>query len=396
MAHKNGISRSRYDAVIVGARCAGAAAAMLMARAGARVLVVDRQPYGSETLSTHALMRPAVQQLARWGLLERLIESGASVIRTTTFHYGGNPVTVPIRPEPGLPGLIAPRRALLDRSLVDAARQAGAEIVHGVSVRALSLDARGRAGGVAVRDVGEEGAVRLVRAGLVIGADGLGSTVAREAGAQIIRKGAASAAVLYRYASIDAGGGYHWHFGEGESAGVIPTDSGLSCIFVSAPTRRFDAELRRSPEAGFRSILERVAPRVAAAARFVPQEPLRMFRGAPGLMRQPYGPGWVLAGDAGFFRDPITSHGISDALRDAEGAALAALAGTETAMRAFQEERDSCAHAIFDATEAICRFDWTVEELQRRHRQFSEAMKAECAVIDSRGRLDRHLIRPAV
>jgi 2-polyprenyl-6-methoxyphenol hydroxylase-like FAD-dependent oxidoreductase len=234
-----------------------------------------------------------------------------------------------------------------------------------------------------------------VHADLVIGADGLGSTVAREAGAQIIRRGTASAAVLYRYGSVDIGGGYHWHFREGESAGVIPTDSGLSCIFVSAPTERFDAELRHAPDASFRSVLERVAPRVAAAARFAPEEPLRIFRGAPGVMRQPCGPGWMLVGDAGFFRDPITSHGISDAFRDAEGAALAALAGSEAAMRAFQDERDGCAHAIFDATEAICRFDWTFEELQQRHRHFSEAMKAECAVIDARG-LDRHASQLAI
>ena len=99
-----------YDAIIVGARCAGAATAMLLARAGLRVLAIDRQSYGSDTLSTHALMRPAVMQLSRWGLLQPLIRSGAPVIESTTFHYGEQEVTVPIRPEPGIPGLIAPRR----------------------------------------------------------------------------------------------------------------------------------------------------------------------------------------------------------------------------------------------------------------------------------------------
>ncbi len=122
--------RPSYDVIIVGARCAGAAAALLLARAGMRVLAVDRQSYGSDTLSTHALMRPAVMQLARWGLLNPLIRSGAPVITSTTFHYGGHEVVIPIRQEPGIPGLIAPRRTVLDRLLVDAARDAGATVVH--------------------------------------------------------------------------------------------------------------------------------------------------------------------------------------------------------------------------------------------------------------------------
>ena len=102
--------------------------------AGLRVLAVDRQSYGSDTLSTHALMRPAVMQLSRWGLLQPLIRSGAPVIESTTFHYGEQEVTVPIRPEPGIPGLIAPRRTVLDRMLVDAARAAGATVLHDTAV----------------------------------------------------------------------------------------------------------------------------------------------------------------------------------------------------------------------------------------------------------------------
>ena len=141
-----------YDAIIVGARCAGAATAMLLARAGLRVLAVDRQSYGSDTLSTHALMRPAVMQLSRWGLLQPLIRSGAPVIASTTFHYGEQEVTVPIRPEPGIPGLIAPRRTVLDRMLVDAARAAGATVLHDTPVHDLMFDPHGRVRGVVLRD----------------------------------------------------------------------------------------------------------------------------------------------------------------------------------------------------------------------------------------------------
>src|SRR5262249_28805882 len=141
-----------YDVVVVGARCAGAATAMLLARAGLRVLAVDRQAYGADTLSTHALMRPAVMQLARWGLFEPLIRSGSPVIASSTFHYGKQEIPVAIRPEPGIPGLIAPRRTVLDRLLVDAARKAGATIVHDTTVHELVFDAKGRVRGVVLAD----------------------------------------------------------------------------------------------------------------------------------------------------------------------------------------------------------------------------------------------------
>ncbi|RWE04383.1 MAG: NAD(P)/FAD-dependent oxidoreductase, partial [Mesorhizobium sp.] len=106
--------RGHYDAIVVGARCAGAATAMLLARAGLNVLAIDRKPYGSDTLSTHALMRPAVLQLWRWGLLEPLLKAGTPLIETTTFHYGDDEITIPLASGSDLPGLIAPRRTVLD------------------------------------------------------------------------------------------------------------------------------------------------------------------------------------------------------------------------------------------------------------------------------------------
>ena len=105
-----GITKSRYDVVIVGARCAGASTAMLLARAGASVLVIDRQKYGSDTVSTHALMRTGVRQLDRWGVLDRVMAAGTPAIRRFTFHYGPEAVPIAIRPEPGVPFLCAPRR----------------------------------------------------------------------------------------------------------------------------------------------------------------------------------------------------------------------------------------------------------------------------------------------
>src|SRR5215212_4016115 len=134
----------RFDAVIVGARCAGAATALLMARAGARVLLVDRGMYGSDALSTHALMRGAVLQLHRWGVLPAIVAAGTPPVHSTTFSYAEQDVVVPIEPKFGVSALFAPRRALLDRILVDAAAHSGAEISYGVRVDGLVKDNRGR------------------------------------------------------------------------------------------------------------------------------------------------------------------------------------------------------------------------------------------------------------
>src|SRR5687768_15679067 len=96
------IPLSRYDVVLVGARCAGAATAMLLARAGHRVLMVDRGRYGTDTLSTHALTRGAVVQLHRWNILPAVIASDTTPVRQATFFYGDESVSVPIAPRGGI------------------------------------------------------------------------------------------------------------------------------------------------------------------------------------------------------------------------------------------------------------------------------------------------------
>src|SRR5262245_43742753 len=109
----------KVDVVVVGARCAGASTAMLLARGGARVLLVDKGAYGTDMLSTHALMRGAVLQLDHWGVLPEIVAAGTPAIHSTTFCYTESHVTVPIEPKHGVSALYAPRRTLLDRVLVD-------------------------------------------------------------------------------------------------------------------------------------------------------------------------------------------------------------------------------------------------------------------------------------
>jgi len=329
-----------------------------------------------------------VVQLSRWGLLEPLIHSGVPVIRSTTFHYGEREVAVAIRPELGIPGLIAPRRTLLDRMLVDAARDASATVLHGISVHELTFDSHGRVRGVVLADA--VGRPRRLGANHVIGADGFASLVARSVEAPILASGHASVAHIFGYAPLPPKlSGYHWYFGLNASGGVIPTNDGLACIVVSIPAERFDPDFRSNSVAGWQLALDGLAPGLGAHAVANSVERLKAFRGAPGRLRQAHGPGWMLVGDAGFFRDPLTSHGISDALRDAEGAAAAILSGRERALREYQEERDALALPILAATDAISAFDWSLEELPERHKRFSEAMKAEVAVLAVRSARDR-------
>ena len=368
--------KPRYDVVIAGARCAGAATALLLARAGARVLLVDRQSRGSDTMSTHALMRAGVLQLERWSLLKRLQSEGTPPIGITTFHYGPETVPVAIKPEHGVQHLYAPRRTVLDRILVDAAEAAGAEVHHGVLLSQLQFDLGGRVVGVTLRSgSGEEATIAT---DLVIGADGRESTVAKLVAAQSYVAGRASCALVYGYFDGLPDNGLHWYFSEGAAAGVIPTNQGQHCIFVGLPHEQFGAAFRGDVERGFFGLLRRCGPELEAAVQGAALSGrLRAFAGAHGFMRQPSGPGWALVGDAGYFKDPITAHGITDALRDAELLARAILAGGPHAMARYQQERDALSIRLFRLTDDIASFRWTLDEVKALHGSLSAAMRSE-------------------
>lgn len=366
---------SRYDVIVVGARCAGAATALLLARMGVRVLVVERGQPGTDTLSTHALMRGGVMQLQRWGLLERILAAGAPAVRRTTFHYGRESVPVAIKPRHGIDALLAPRRTVLDRMLVEAAEESGAQVAFGTRLVDVTRSAAGRITGAVLERGGGE--VRLA-ASVLVGADGLRSIVARLVGARPLRHGRHATAVIYGYVRGLDLDGYHWHFVEGSSAGAIPTNDGETCVFASMPAARFDREGRFDMPAMFDTIIAEaapdLAPQLAAAA---PPDKLRGFAGAAGVLRESAGSGWALVGDAACFRDPITAHGITDALRDAEVVARAIAAGTDAALQQSATLRAVMAAGIFDVTDRVASFGWTLPEVQALHRTLSEEMNRE-------------------
>ena len=371
-----------FDVVIVGARCAGAATALLLARRGLRVLAIDRGRYGSDTLSTHALMRAGVLQLSRWGVLDGLKAAGTPVIRATSFHYGGEVVAVPIKPQQDMEGLYAPRRTVIDRVLVDAARNAGAEMTFETQLVDLIRADDGRVSGVRIKDGLDR--ERQVSAGLVIGADGVHSTVARLVGAECYRTGRHATGVVFSYWSGAEFDGYHWYYNPGVSAGAIPTNDEHTLIFATVPQSRFHETMRHGADAGFRQVVKECSPDLAVVvedAKMV--EKYRGFSGEVGFFRQSFGPGWALVGDAGYFKDPLTAHGMTDALIDAELLAQAVAAGTEAALAGYQSARDELAVTHFEVTDRVASFEWDLPQAQQLHRALSEEMKKESRAVTS-------------
>ena len=377
---------SGYDAVVVGGRVAGAATALLLAREGLKVAIVERGRPGGDTVSTHAFMRAGVLQLSRWGLLDAIEGAGTPPVRRTVFHHAGlEPVTVTIRPRGGVEALYAPRRTVLDRILLDAALEAGTELVRG-RVTEVVRDG-GRVAGVRLIGSGRSG--RTLRARHTIGADGIASVVARQVGGEVLRQGRHASALLYRYYDGLPTEGYEWFYAPGTGAGLIPTNAGQTCAFVSTTPDRMHALRRGGTEDAFSTLAHLAGAPLADRTREAqPASRLHGWAGHPGYVRRAHGPGWALVGDAGYFKDPITTHGMTDALRDAQLLADAVVANSsgqmieQVAMASYQAARDHLSHRLFDATEAVAAYDWDTPTIQRLLREVSASMSDELDHLD--------------
>jgi flavin-dependent dehydrogenase len=375
------------DVVVVGARAAGASTALLLARAGLDVILIDRSRYGLDTVSTHALLRGAVVQLRRWGLLDQLVAAGTPPIRRATFHYAAGSTTIDFRPGDAL---YAPRRTLLDPLLVDAAYAAGARVHYGVTAVDVQRDGDGRVCGLYAQD--RRGQGLAIRSRLVVGADGYNSAIARLVRAPVERAADGVGAYLYRYWSGVTTDGYESMFRPSATAGIIPTNEDLTCVFVGGAPQRLTSGEPDLYTTLLREANPTVAERVLAGS---PVGRTRRFTGRPGRMLRPHGPGWALVGDAGYWKDPISAHGLTDALRDAELLARATLSGFESdtldeAIGAYRIERNRLSGELFDITDRIARADWTDRDIEGLMRSLSQSMAAEVAALDELGSWPPH------
>jgi flavin-dependent dehydrogenase len=371
-----------YDVIVVGARVAGSATGMLLARRGHRVLLLDRAKMPSDTVSTHAILRSGVLQLQRWGVLERVFDEGTPEVRDVTLGFGDERIEIELSTDHGVEALCAPRRFILDEILVDAAVESGAEFRAGFRVTDLVRDADRRVHGV-VAGPDEE----TITARFVIGADGVNSRIAGLVGAREYASHEPTNAVHYAYFTGVEHRGFWFQFTPGTNTGLIETNDNQVLVFAGRPSERMSA-FREDPETEFFRLLREggsdLAELVEAGERVSP------FRGTPGLrgfIRKPWGPGLALVGDAGYTKDPISAHGISDALRDAE---LCARAIDEAlrdpveeagAIRQYEQRRDSLSWEMYRESAALAAYGWDAAEASTRMRSISSAVHRECEAL---------------
>jgi flavin-dependent dehydrogenase len=347
-----------YDAIVVGARCAGSPTAMLLARMGYQVLLLERAAFPSDSIRNHFIQHSGVVQLHRWGLLPTVIASNCPPIRTFTTDFGDFPLSEPVEQGDGVDATFAPRRIVLDKLLADAAEAAGAELRDRFAVHELLWDndhvvgVRGRSSGGAMVDE---------YARIVIGADGAHSVVAKTVQAARYNEHRPLTYSYYSYFNDVPMAGIEVWIRPDRAYINFPTNDGLTCVAMQAPVDGFHG-FRSNIEGNFYKALDDVpelAVRVRAgrrAERWYGTADLSNF------FRKPYGPGWALVGDAGFHKDPILAQGISDAFRDAELLASAINAGftdgtsLDEALRTYEELRNVAALPGYEQNCAAASF----------------------------------------
>jgi 2-polyprenyl-6-methoxyphenol hydroxylase-like FAD-dependent oxidoreductase len=347
-----------YDAIVIGARCAGSTTAMLLARKGFRVLVADRAAFPSDTLSTHIIHAPGVAALSRWGLLDRVVATGCPPIESYSFNFG--PFTIAGTPRPADAGstAYAPRRTVLDKILVDAAAEAGAEVREQYNVDDLVVE-DGTVVGVSGH--GQGGEVEVLRARVVIGADGRNSHVARSVAASAYHEKPRLQWSYYSYFSGLPLDGFETYARPHRGWAAAETNDGLTMLVVARPyaeARDYKADV----ETNYFATLDLV-PEFAARVKDAKREEPFLGGAVPNFFHTPYGPGWALVGDAGYNKDPITAQGITDAFRDAEQCSTAVddwlhdRSGYDEAMDAWQQARDAAVLPVFEFTTELATLE---------------------------------------
>lgn len=319
----------RFDVVIVGGRCAGSPLGIFLQRAGLRVCIIDQSGFPSDTLSTHMFQLSGIEVMQRLGVLDAVLACGAPPIRDTYMKFEDADLSGPPRLRPGdipIP-LLCVRRISLDVQLVRAAEAAGVDIRLQRRVTGL-LERDGRVVGVQVAD--REGKRSTIEADLVVGADGRLSTIARLTGARryhVVPSERISTWAYFRNVPREPVARVFYYRRGDDFVVAAPADDG-HFITVACPSfDLLDADYRTDSEAWFMKTVSRCEPVADLLAK---AERVTKFRGLTkfeGFFREATGPGWVLAGDAGHFKDPTPGQGISDALRQVERLSQAIIRG---------------------------------------------------------------------
>lgn len=341
-----------YDAIVIGARCAGSPTAMLLARKGYRVLLVDKATFPSDVVNGYYVQQTGGAQLKRWGLLDRLRASNCPPLLTLTFDFGAFALTGSPPPADDVVEGYAPRRTVLDKILVDAAVEAGAELREGFTMQELLWDGERVAG---IRGHTQESTTVTERARIVIGADGTHSAVARAVQAPVYNTKPTLTCWYFTHWSGVPTEGVEFYLRDRRALIAAATNDGLAVVLAGWPHQEFHA-FRADIEGNYFRSLDLVpvlAERVRSGKR---EERFAGTAETANFFRKPYGPGWTLVGDAGYHKDPATAQGISDSFRDAELLTEAIDAGftgrqpLEEALAEYEQQRNAAVLPMYDFT----------------------------------------------
>jgi 2-polyprenyl-6-methoxyphenol hydroxylase-like FAD-dependent oxidoreductase len=358
------MAKNGYDAIVVGARCAGSPTAMLLARKGYKVLVVDKATFPSDTVSTHLVHAPGVTALKRWGLLDRLAATGCPPIHTYSFDFG--PFTISGSPATDeAPVAYGPRRTVLDKLLVDAASEAGAEVREAFTVEDV-VTKDGRVTGLRGHD--KNGKTVTETAPVVIGADGRHSLVAKTCKPEQYNEKPQLLMSYYTYFSGLPVDGFETYIRPLRAFAAWPTNDDLTLVIAGWPFAESDAN-KKDIEGNVLKALD-LAPSFADRVRTAKREARFVGAAVPNFFRKPYGPGWALVGDAGYNKDYITAQGIQDAVRDAELCAtpldetFSGARSFDAAMSEYQSARDEHVLPMYEFTTMLATLEPPPPEMQ--------------------------------
>ncbi|HEY7268707.1 MAG TPA: NAD(P)/FAD-dependent oxidoreductase [Dehalococcoidia bacterium] len=357
-----------FDVIVVGARCAGSPTAMLLARKGYKVLLVDKSTFPSDMpLSTHWVHQPSIDRLDKWGLLPNLLASGCPPIKTYTFDFGPLVLRGAPRPSGNARFSYAPRRKVLDNIVLEGAVAAGAELREGVDVQGLVWE-----GGtvVGIKAHARSGLNFEERGAIVIGADGMDSKVAGWVQAPSYNEQPAKQGGVWAYYSGVPLDGTELWMRPGRATFGLPTNDGQSLIVSAWGIDRFEGA-RHGGEKAFVEGISDIAPAFAERVSAGKRESGFVSAAVEGYYRKPFGAGWALVGDAGYKKDPCTASGITDAYREAEALSEAIDAGfrgrlpLQESLAAYEQTRNEVTMAHYQLTEDMAALEPPPEDLQK-------------------------------
>ena len=331
-----------YDVIVVGARCAGAPLASHLARAGARVALLEAASLPSDQpMSTHLLQPPALDELDRLGLGDR-VRGLTPAIQAGRFTFDDEEMVM--RYGAGRAAYCL-RRDILDPMLQENAAAAGADLQEQSRVVGLDRNERGRVCGVKVKR--RSGMVEALGAALVVGADGRNSSVARLTGAREYLAYDAPRAAYWAYwkrpRSWNASMLYNGRRGTSSHV-LFPTGADQVLIATSPPVSE---AWHGDHDSGYARDLCANAALASVVEGARPISRVRVLGRTRYFFRQSAGPGWVLAGDAGHHKEFFVGFGITDALRDAAALAAAIAGGAGADVERYWRQRDCDRMAMY-------------------------------------------------